>query len=61
MLVKFDFELDSDQSLALAQFLKRLTLSDIRGCAVDDSESFEMRDALDVLRKAVNEKGFNPR
>ncbi|WP_258866680.1 DUF7706 family protein [Citrobacter koseri] len=29
-------ELDDKEALALAQFVKRLTWSDLRGCAVDD-------------------------
>lgn len=41
--------LDDKEALALAQFVKRLTWSDLRGCAVDK------------LQRAMAEEGFSPR
>ena len=38
------------QSQALAQFVKRLTWSEIQACAVDKDETYEMRDALTSCR-----------
>lgn len=39
--------LDDKEALALAQFVKRLTWSDLRGCAVDDDEAYVIKDAVD--------------
>ncbi|EKD8822588.1 hypothetical protein OS254_004475 [Salmonella enterica] len=36
-------ELDDKEALALAQFVKRLTWSDLRGCAVDDDEAYVIK------------------
>ncbi|CAO94827.1 hypothetical protein BR311_003661 [Escherichia coli] len=52
---------NDEEALALAQFVKRLTWSDIRGCAVDDSEAYTMKDAIGKLQKALAEKGYSPR
>ncbi|HCU1560714.1 TPA: hypothetical protein OUG97_004185 [Escherichia coli] len=48
-------------ALALAQFVKRLTWSDLRGCAVDDDEAYVIKDAVDKLQRAMAEEGFSPR
>ena len=44
-------ELDDKEALALAQFVKRLTWSDLRGCAVDDDEAYVIKDAVDKLQR----------
>lgn len=54
-------ELTEAQTLALAQLVKRLTWTDIRGCAVDDDEAYEMRDAVGHLQKALDLAGYSPR
>jgi len=54
-------ELPHSQALALAQFLKRVGWSEMRGCAVDDSEAYLIRAALGALRTELAEIGFNPR
>lgn len=51
-------ELDDKEALALAQFVKRLTWSDLRGCAVDDDEAYVIKDAVDKLQRAMAEEGF---
>ncbi|ECN1145814.1 hypothetical protein YS10_07120 [Salmonella enterica subsp. enterica serovar Infantis] len=53
--------LDDKEALALAQFVKRLTWSDLRGCAVDDDEAYVIKDAVDKLQRAMAEEGFSPR
>ncbi|EBB0023808.1 hypothetical protein CF699_21860 [Salmonella enterica] len=53
--------LDAYEALALAQFVKRLTWSDLRGCAVDDDEAYVIKDAVDKLQRAMAEEGFSPR
>ncbi|WP_055137525.1 DUF7706 family protein [Pseudomonas corrugata] len=54
-------ELTDAQTLALAQFVKRLTWSDMRGRAVDDDEAYEIRDAVGKLQNALTRAGYAPR
>lgn len=49
------------QALALAQFAKRVGWQEFRGNAVDDAEAYTIRNAVDVLAKALAEAGFAPR
>ena len=58
---KVEFSLPDAQALALAQFVKRVGWSEIRGNAVDDDEAYTMRDALGELAKALAEAGYAPR
>ncbi|QUN32353.1 hypothetical protein KB879_32125 (plasmid) [Cupriavidus sp. KK10] len=53
--------LQSEDHEALAQFVKRLTWTDMRACAVDDEEAYAIRDAVDRLGKALAEQGYAPR
>mgnify|MGYP006989311626 FL=1 len=54
-------ELSTAQAEALAQLCKRWRHDLARSIAVDDAESFEMMSALDAVRAALAEAGFNPR
>ena len=49
------------QAMALAQFVKRVTWSEIRSCAVDDDEAYLIREAIEALQRALAENGFSPR
>ncbi|MBH2567101.1 hypothetical protein I5K95_24490 [Serratia marcescens] len=60
-IVTITTELTQSQALALAQFVKRLTWSEIQACAVDEDETYEMRDAVNLLQKSLAEAGFSPR
>ncbi|BEM90491.1 hypothetical protein SME46J_49610 (plasmid) [Serratia marcescens] len=60
-IVTVTTELTQNQALALAQFVKRLTWSEIQACAVDEDETYEMRDAVNLLQKSLAEAGFSPR
>jgi hypothetical protein len=60
-IVTITTELTQSQALALAQFVKRLTWSEIHACAVDEDETYEMRDAINLLQKSLAEAGFSPR
>ncbi len=53
--------LDENETMALAQFVKRLSWSDLRGCAVSDEESWVMKSAVDKLQQALREEGYAPR
>ncbi|CAI2010640.1 DUF7706 family protein [Serratia entomophila] len=54
-------ELSNSQALALAQFVKRLTWSEMRACAIDEDETYEIKDAVNLLQKSLAEAGFSPR
>ncbi|WP_336844494.1 DUF7706 family protein [Serratia nevei] len=60
-IVTVTTELTQSQALALAQFVKRLTWSEIQACAVDEDDTYEMRDAVNLLQKSLAEAGFSPR
>lgn len=54
-------ELSALRALALAQFVKRLSWSAMRECAVDDAECYEIRAAIDMLQRALAQVGYAPR
>ena len=54
-------ELTDSQAMALAQFVKRLTWSEMRACAVDDDETWVMKDAIQALQNSLADVGFSPR
>ena len=54
-------ELSPEQAAALSQLCKRMRHDIARGIAVDDAEAGEMMAAVDVIRVALAEAGFNPR
>lgn len=54
-------ELTGSQAMALAQLVKRIKLSDLRANAVDEEEAYVMQEAVEQLRLALSESGFNPR
>ncbi len=56
-----DAQLSHEETLALAQFFKRLTWSDMRGCAVDDAETYTIRDAVGKVQDALSRAGYAPR
>ena len=56
-----DAQLSDEETLALAQLLKRLTWSDMRGCAVDDAETYIIRDAVGKVQDALGRAGYAPR
>ncbi len=59
----FDLQiaLSDDKAAALAQLIKRITWSSLRENAVDDDEAYAMQRALEDVRKALVEHGFDPR
>ncbi|GCZ39466.1 TPA: hypothetical protein ACOEHN_003905 [Enterobacter kobei] len=58
---KLSLRLDENETMALAQFVKRLSWSDLRGCAVNDDEAWVMKSAIDKLQRALGEEGYAPR
>jgi hypothetical protein len=49
------------QAWELAQFFKRVCFSDYRSCATSDAEAYLMRDAGEMIRRALAEHGYAPR
>ncbi|HIF4013540.1 TPA: DUF7706 family protein [Yersinia enterocolitica] len=54
-------ELTESQAMALAQFVKRLSWSEMRACAVDDDETWVIKDAISALQKSLRYAGYSPR
>jgi hypothetical protein len=59
--VRIDLQLPNKEALALAQFAKRVTWNAMRDCAVDEGECYEIRAAIDQLRRALADAGYAPR
>ncbi|EOV9700883.1 hypothetical protein ACN5KB_003902 [Cronobacter sakazakii] len=47
---KLCLELDDQHALALAQFVKRVSWSDLRDCAANEDEAWLMKHAVDKLQ-----------
>lgn len=54
-------QLDENETMALAQLVKRLSWSDLRGCAVVTEEARVMKSAIEKLQQALREEGYAPR
>ena len=54
-------ELTDPQALALAQFVKRLSFAEARGCAVDEAEAYRIIDGVGRLQRALADVGYAPR
>lgn len=52
---------DDEEAWQLAQYVKRVTFSDIRARATSDDEAYVMLAGIDAIRRALAEKGFAPR
>jgi hypothetical protein len=59
--IHVDLDLPPSAALALSQFVKRVTWTEMRECSVDDAEAYEIRAAIDTLQKALTEAGYAPR
>jgi hypothetical protein len=59
--IRVPLDLSSHRAQALAQFVKRLSWSAMRECAVDDTECYEIRAAIDTLQGALARVGYAPR
>jgi hypothetical protein len=44
--IRIDVELPPAEALALAQFVKRVTWTEMRACAADEAECYEIRAAI---------------
>ena len=56
-----ELELSEDEAWALAEFVKRVTWSEMRACAVDDDEAYMIRSAVLAVGEALASQGSAPR
>ena len=56
-----ELELSEDEAWALAEFVKRVTWSEMRACAVDDDEAYIIRSAVLAVGEALASQGIAPR
>lgn len=54
-------ELDDVEAWALAQLVKRMSMSEFIRCAVNNDEAYLMASAVHELRKALAREGYAPR
>jgi hypothetical protein len=54
-------ELSNGEALALAQFFKRVCLSNYEELAANQDEAYKMQEAGIKLQQALAEKGVSPR
>ena len=59
--VTITLQMTPDRAEAMAQFVKRLTWNEMRQCAVNDDETYIIREGISLLQQELAEKGFNPR
>ena len=61
MKMEIKFEVGENQAAALSQMLKRIGFSEIRKLSTSEEETYEAQNALESVRKALAEAGYNPR
>jgi hypothetical protein len=59
--ISLHIELTQNEANQLAQFLKRMGLSDYRAKAQTDSDAYTMQDAAERLRASLADAGYDPR
>lgn len=61
MKMEIKFEVGENQAAALSQMLKRIGFTDIRKLSTSEEETYEAQNALESVRKALADAGYNPR
>ena len=59
--IKISCELTDGQASEFAQFLKRVSFREYRDNAESEEAAYEMRDAGEVIRRALADRGYSPR
>lgn len=59
--VTITVDLPEEIAWPLAQFVKRVTFTDVRQRARTDDETYIMMDGLNAIRRALAEQGVAPR
>jgi hypothetical protein len=60
-IVRIDVGLPPAEAMALAQFVKRVTWSEMRACAADEAECYQIRAAIDKVQRALADANYAPR
>ena len=60
-MLNLQIALSHDQAAALAQLIKRITLTSLRANAANDDEAYDMQRALEEVRRGLVEQGIEPR
>jgi hypothetical protein len=59
--IEITISLTQPQAWQLAQFFKRVSFSEYRDNAGSDAEAYLMRDAGEIIRRALADHGYSPR
>ena len=59
--MEIKFEIEENQAAAPSQMLKRIGFSEIRKLSTSEEETYEAQNALESVRKALADAGYNPR
>lgn len=54
-------DITEEQTTELAQFIKRLTWTDIRNHAKNDEDAYTMQGGINALQKSLDAAGYSPR
>lgn len=60
-MITIEIDINDEEAMALAQFLKRLGWDEIRINAKNDEDASLMRHSLNKLQDAMDRAGYNPR
>ena len=60
-MITVSIAVNEELAQALAQFIKRVGFTEMRSNAVDDSEAYLMREAIERVRIGLANTGFSPR
>nr|WP_315595500.1 hypothetical protein [uncultured Cupriavidus sp.] len=60
MSIDLSLQVEDHQALALAQFVKRMTWTEMRACALDELEAYVILGALDNIAQALPNKAMRP-
>ena len=60
-IITVSLAINEDEAWTLAQFVKRVTWSEMRACAQDEAEAELIRAGITSLQTALKDAGFAPR
>ena len=59
--MEINIEVNDEEAMALAQFVKRIGRSEIRVNSVNEEECYIIRDTIYKIQRALEEEGYSPR
>lgn len=60
-VLRLELDIDKPTAMALAQFVKRVGWQEMRANAVDEEETYRIRNGIAALQRALANQGFAPR